>query len=57
MTRQVISLYSAGTREPVVAFKPKVYKGKNNTEKEGDPQECLHFGELCTTAACLCSCI
>lgn len=39
MTGQVISLYSAGTGEPMVAFKPKVYKGKNNTEKGRDSRE------------------
>lgn len=38
MTGQMISLYSAGTGEPTVAFKPKVYKGKNNTEKVRDSQ-------------------
>lgn len=41
MTGQVISPYLADTGEPMVAFKPKVYKGKNNTEKVRDPQECF----------------
>ncbi len=37
----MISLYSADTGESMVAFKPKVYKGKNNTEKVRDSQECF----------------
>ncbi len=41
MTGQMISLYSADTGESMVAFKPKVYKGKNNTEKVRDSQECF----------------
>lgn len=41
MTWQVISLYSAGTGEPMVAFKPKVYKGMNNTIKVRDSHVCF----------------
>lgn len=48
MTGQVISLYSTGAGEPVVAFKPKVYKEKNNREKVRDPQECFALkGTVC----------
>lgn len=48
MTGQVIFLYSAGTGEPMVAFKPKVYKEKNDREKVRVPQECFALkGTVC----------
>lgn len=39
MTGQMVSLYSAGTPQSGVAFKPKVYKGKEqHREGKGSPR-------------------